>query len=128
MVLIRYCACACTETGGEDTKVPLPNVHSKILSKVLEYCNFHVAASKKNTDDKPAKTEEEVKTWDSDFVKVDQATLFELILVCHCSPKQPAGAMGYLCQYLSLFATYGSKILAESFAVLLCSKIWWLQV
>lgn len=71
------------ETGGEDTKVPLPNVHSKILSKVLEYCNFHVDASKKNTDDKPAKTEEEVKTWDSDFVKVDQATLFELILAAN---------------------------------------------
>lgn len=71
----------CIETGGDDTQVPLPNVHSKILTKVIEYCKFHVAASKKNNDDKPAKTDDEIKAHDADFVKVDQATLFELILV-----------------------------------------------
>jgi len=69
------------ETGGEDTTVPLPNVSAKILSKVMEYCKFHVAARSKTEDDKPSKTDEEVSTWDKDFVKVDQATLFELILV-----------------------------------------------
>ena len=69
------------ETGGEDTTVPLPNVSAKILSKVMEYCKFHVAAKSKTEDDKPSKTDEEVSTWDKDFVKVDQATLFELILV-----------------------------------------------
>ena len=47
----------------------------------MEYCKFHVAAKSKTEDDKPSKTEEEVSTWDKDFVKVDQATLFELILV-----------------------------------------------
>ena len=31
--------------------------------------------------DKPAKSEDEFKTWDAEFVKVDQAQLFELILV-----------------------------------------------
>ena len=53
---------------------------SKILAKVIEYCKYHVDAEKK-ADDKPSKTEEEIKTWDTDFVKVDQSTLFELILV-----------------------------------------------
>ena len=62
--------------------MPLPNVSAKILAKVMEYCKFHVAAKVKSEDDKPTKTEEEVSTWDKDFVKVDQATLFELILVC----------------------------------------------
>ena len=47
----------------------------------MEYCKFHVAAESKTEEDKPAKTDEEVSTWDKDFVKVDQATLFELILV-----------------------------------------------
>ncbi len=61
--------------------MPVPNVSAKILSKVIEYCKYHVEATKKNSDDKPAKPEEEIKTWDTDFVKVDQATLFELILV-----------------------------------------------
>ncbi len=32
-------------------------------------------------DEKNSKTEEEVKVFDGDFVKVDQGTLFELILV-----------------------------------------------
>ena len=70
------------ETGGEDTSVPLPNVTAKILSKVMEYCKFHVAAKSKTEEDKPSKTDEEISAWDKDFVKVDQATLFELILVC----------------------------------------------
>ena len=53
----------------------------------MEYCKFHVAAKVKSEDDKPTKTEEEVSTWDKDFVKVDQATLFELILVCPSLPR-----------------------------------------
>lgn len=62
--------------------IPLPNVPGKILSKVIEYCKFHVDAQK-TVDNKPAKTEDEVKQWDTEFVKVDQATLFDLILVSH---------------------------------------------
>ncbi len=69
----------CLDTGL-DAPIPLPNVSSKILAKVIEYCKYHVDAEKK-ADDKPSKTEEEIKTWDTDFVKVDQSTLFELILV-----------------------------------------------
>ena len=85
----------CAETGGEDTTVPLPNVSAKILAKVMEYCKFHVAAKVKSDDDKPTKTEEEVSTWDKDFVKVDQATLFELILVCPSdSLGSPPGCSG----------------------------------
>ena len=61
--------------------MPLPNVTAKILSKVMEYCKFHVAAKSKTEEDKPSKTDEEISVWDKDFVKVDQATLFELILV-----------------------------------------------
>lgn len=64
---------------GTDEVIPLPNVPGKILAKVIEYCRFHVEANKK-TDDKP-KTEDDVKQFDTEFVKVDQATLFDLILV-----------------------------------------------
>ena len=72
-------ASAAADTGL-DAPIPLPNVSSKILAKVIEYCKYHVDAEKK-ADEKPAKTEEEIKTWDTEFVKVDQSTLFELILV-----------------------------------------------
>ncbi|MBO8584316.1 hypothetical protein INO15_14425, partial [Staphylococcus aureus] len=75
------------EDDCADNGIPLPNVTSKILSKVIEYCKKHVEAQKAAGEDKKAagedktKTvEEELKTWDADFVKVDQATLFDLIL------------------------------------------------
>lgn len=66
-------------------KVPLPNVSGKILAKVIEYCSFHVSNSKdsKAVGSQPAKTDDEIKLWDLDFMKVDQSTLFEIILVCH---------------------------------------------
>ena len=76
------------EDDCADNGIPLPNVTSKILSKVIEYCKKHVESQKAAGEDKKAagedktKTvEEELKTWDADFVKVDQATLFDLILV-----------------------------------------------
>lgn len=51
--------------------------------QVIEYSKYHVDSSKKSDgEEKPAKSEEEVKIWDTEFVKVDQGTLFELILVC----------------------------------------------
>lgn len=54
---------------------------AKILSKVIEYCKYHVDAGKKEGADKPK--DEEIKNWDIEFVKVDQATLFDLILAAN---------------------------------------------
>lgn len=60
----------------------MPNVSSKILSKVIEYCTYHVNVSKAK-EDKAAPDSEEVKAWDNEFVKVDQGTLFDLILAAN---------------------------------------------
>ncbi|RWW22751.1 hypothetical protein GW17_00013033, partial [Ensete ventricosum] len=72
----------CAENG-----IPLPNVTSKILAKVIEYCKKHVdasaAASSKSSDDASKLADEELKSWDAEFVKVDQATLFDLILAAN---------------------------------------------
>mmetsp|Transcript_13317 Transcript_13317/g.18191 ORF Transcript_13317/g.18191 Transcript_13317/m.18191 type:complete len:157 (+) Transcript_13317:109-579(+) len=70
------------EDIGTDNPIPLLNVSSKILAKVIEYCKYHVESSK-TTDEKATVSEEEKKGWDTDFVKVDQATLFELILAAN---------------------------------------------
>jgi S-phase kinase-associated protein 1 len=70
------------EDTGIDAPIPLPNVSSKILAKVIEYCKYHVENQKTN-EDKPATPEDEIKAWDADFVKVDQATLFDLILAAN---------------------------------------------
>eukprot|EP00850_Spirogloea_muscicola_P022793 SM000312S11986 [mRNA] locus=s312:85649:86367:+ [translate_table: standard] len=69
------------EDTGVDNTIPLPNVSSKILAKVIEYAKFHVGAQQE--DNKQAASEDEVKTWDQDFVKVDQPTLFDLILAAN---------------------------------------------
>ena len=70
---------------GLEQEVPLPNVSSMILAKVIEYCKYHVDADKTGEDGAPAVKEEASKAWDTEFVKVDQGTLFELILVRRAS-------------------------------------------
>ncbi|XP_059065400.1 SKP1-like protein 1B [Cryptomeria japonica] len=70
------------EDTGVESVVPLPNVSSNILAKVMEYCKYHVEAAK-TSEEKSAISEEDVKKWDQEFVKVDQATLFDLILAAN---------------------------------------------
>lgn len=55
------------------------------MQKVIDYCKHH-------SEKKEGETEED-KNFDAEFVKVDQATLFELILVRHDpepAPSKPA--------------------------------------
>ncbi|GLJ36345.1 hypothetical protein SUGI_0729610 [Cryptomeria japonica] len=70
------------EDTGVESVVPLPNVNSKILAKVIEYCKYHVDATK-TSEETTAISELDVKTWDKEFVKVDQATLFDIILAAN---------------------------------------------
>ncbi|KAI3890661.1 hypothetical protein MKX03_001935 [Papaver bracteatum] len=64
------------EDGYADNGIPLPNVTSKILAKVIEYCRIH-------DDHVDEKEKEELKNWDAEFVKVDQHVLFDLILAAN---------------------------------------------
>ncbi|XP_033125092.1 S-phase kinase-associated protein 1 [Anneissia japonica] len=68
----------------EEDAIPLPNVNSAILKKVIQWCTFH-------KDDPPPPEDEENKEkrtddlcgHDIEFLKVDQGTLFELILAAN---------------------------------------------
>ncbi|CAI9113651.1 OLC1v1014290C1 [Oldenlandia corymbosa var. corymbosa] len=78
------------EDDCADNGIPLPNVTSKTLAKVIEYCKRHVSdAEKAGGEDGAAaaatnkKADEDLKAFDADFVKVDQATLFDLILAAN---------------------------------------------
>ncbi|KAG6775671.1 hypothetical protein POTOM_019160 [Populus tomentosa] len=67
------------EDDCADNGIPLPNVTSKILAKVIEYCKKHVETPK--SEDRGTNSgDDELKNWDTEFVRVDQATLFDLIL------------------------------------------------
>ncbi|PIA55359.1 hypothetical protein AQUCO_00800245v1 [Aquilegia coerulea] len=65
------------EDDCADNGIPLPNVTAKILAKVVEYCKKHFEVEGQSTE------EEQLKTWDADFVRVDQDTLFNLILAAN---------------------------------------------
>ncbi|CAN8312667.1 unnamed protein product [Cochlearia groenlandica] len=74
----------CTGDG-----IPLPNVTSLILAKVIEYCKKHTDAAAAAESECGFKgisgTNEdgELKAWDAEFVTVDQPILFDLILAAN---------------------------------------------
>lgn len=70
------------EDTGADVAIPLPNVSGKDLAKVIEYCKYKVDSKKKNSDGLQT-SDEDVKNWENEFVKVDQGTLFQLILAAN---------------------------------------------
>ncbi|XP_059623744.1 SKP1-like protein 1A [Cornus florida] len=64
------------EDDCADSVIPLPNIASKILPMIIEYCKKHVETAKSED-----KTSDAFETFKANFVKdVDQATLFDLIL------------------------------------------------
>ncbi|KAK0607799.1 hypothetical protein LWI29_020734 [Acer saccharum] len=67
----------CVEDG-----ILLPEVTSKILSKVIEYCKKHVESPKSDNYATSA-VDADIKAWDAEFVKFDRDTLFDLILAAN---------------------------------------------
>merc|ERR1712014_387086 len=68
----------------EDEVVPLPNVNAAILKKVIQWCTYHKDDPPPPEDDEnKEKRTDDISSWDSDFLKVDQGTLFELILAAN---------------------------------------------
>ncbi|XP_060181894.1 SKP1-like protein 1A [Lycium barbarum] len=64
-----------------NTIIPLPNVTGRISAKVIENCKRHVDVASSKTDDKAC--EDDLKNFDAEFVKVDEDTLFDLILAAN---------------------------------------------
>jgi S-phase kinase-associated protein 1 len=68
----------------EDEPVPLPNVNAAILKKVIQWCSFHRDDPPPPEDDEnKEKRTDDICSWDAEFLKVDQGTLFELILAAN---------------------------------------------
>ena len=67
---------------NDDDIIPLPNVNSGILKRVIQWATNHKDDPPPPEDDENReKNLNDISTWDQDFLKVDQGTLFELILV-----------------------------------------------
>jgi len=68
----------------EEEPVPLPNVNAAILKRVIQWCTYHKDDPPPPEDDEnKEKRTDDISSWDSDFLKVDQGTLFELILAAN---------------------------------------------
>ncbi|XP_059624695.1 SKP1-like protein 1A [Cornus florida] len=71
------------EDDCADSIIPLPNVTSKILPKIVEYCKKHIEKHIETPKSEDKTSDDALKTFDANFVKeveADQATLFDLIL------------------------------------------------
>ncbi len=76
----------------EEEAVPLPNVNAAILKKVIQWCTYHKDdPPPPEDDDNKEKRTDDISSWDAEFLKVDQGTLFELILVRDASDKLGGG-------------------------------------
>jgi len=79
------------EDLGEDSStqmepLPIPNVNSAILKKVIEWCNKHKEDQPDDEDvgDRARSGgDNSLPKWDTEFLKVDQGTLFEIILAAN---------------------------------------------
>ena len=74
------------DAGAFGEEIPLPNVQTALLSKVIDYCKYH-------KDNAPEKIQKPLKStnlvecgvseWDSEYVNIEQGGLFELILAAN---------------------------------------------
>jgi len=79
------------EGDKEEKEIPLPNVKSSVLQKVIEYMKYHCDNAPKPIEKplKSANMAEVVSQWDADFVDVEQELLFELILAANYMDVKP---------------------------------------
>uniref|UniRef100_A0A914X9I3 Skp1-related protein n=2 Tax=Plectus sambesii TaxID=2011161 RepID=A0A914X9I3_9BILA len=64
--------------------IPLQNVNAAILKKVIQWCQYHKEdPPPAEDDDNKEKRTDDIPSWDAEFLKVDQGTLFELILAAN---------------------------------------------
>ncbi|XP_020801245.1 S-phase kinase-associated protein 1 [Drosophila serrata] len=79
--------CCLEAESAENPIIPLPNVNSMILNKVLIWANHHKADLDLADDNEEEEDELNPLTvlspWDVEFLAVDQGTLFELILAAN---------------------------------------------
>ncbi len=80
-----------SEGDKEENEIPLPNVKSSVLKKIIEYMKYHQDNPAREIEKplKSANMSEVVSQWDADFVDVDQEVLFELILAANYMDVKP---------------------------------------
>lgn len=89
MFVSLFSCCAVDLNIGQDPSVevdeeciPLPNITERSMEKIIEWCQQH------KNDPAPPEGEEDftfndqIDDWDKEFLRMDDGSLFDLILVC----------------------------------------------
>ncbi|KAJ4976034.1 hypothetical protein NE237_001140 [Protea cynaroides] len=72
------------DDGCYDGVIPIPNVYSKTLIKVIEYCKKHVEDNGKEYDKESKKEKiEERKRWEANYMDIDQEVLYHLMIAAN---------------------------------------------
>jgi len=80
------------DADAEGKEIPLPNVPSEVLKKVIEFCNHHTFVEQMTEIQTPLrspKLEELVQEWYADFVKVPRNMLFDLVAAANFMDIKP---------------------------------------
>ncbi|KAG1491805.1 hypothetical protein G6F53_013039 [Rhizopus delemar] len=80
------------DISDSDAPIPLPNVSSKILEKIIEWCTYHKADP--ITEDNNETRNIEICEWDQKYIDVDQETLFDIILASNYLDIKPLLEVG----------------------------------
>merc|ERR1712183_853421 len=67
----------------DEDPVPLPNVESSILEKVIDWCQKHKDDPIPKEEDLNEDSVDKIEKWDEDFFKVDQKLVCDLILAAN---------------------------------------------
>lgn len=71
--------------ADEDDEIlmPVPNVRSSVLQKVIEWAEHHRDSNFPDEEDDDSRKSAPVDAWDREFLKVDQEMLYEIILAAN---------------------------------------------
>ena len=73
------------DLGQSDVPIPLHNVNSNILGKVITFCEHYLENPESNTQsNNPSENKSyEFTSWEKNYFDIDQAVLFEVILAAN---------------------------------------------
>ncbi|KAG5458269.1 MAG: S-phase kinase-associated protein 1A-like protein [Olpidium bornovanus] len=77
---------------SDESPIPLPNVNSQVLKKVIEYCEHHKSdpmPTGESEEESGRRRSDDIEEWDQNFMKVEQEMLFEIILAANYLDIKP---------------------------------------
>ena len=89
------------EDAGNDDEIPIPNVKSSILKKVIDFCTY-IKTNAPPEIEKPLKSanlKDVVNPWYATYIEVDQEVLFDLIMAANYLDIKPLLDLG--CAYVA---------------------------